>query len=546
MPQCCRCNTSGVCKACTCVGNGVFCTSCTAGSAGRCMNRPDCDERSDSADKLANKQAELPSSVTTDDGLSEAEDPESDNFDHHAGLSKAKALAMTAILGKNDHAAGDASEAAGSPVPYPEVKDDDPDSDWEQRTTQRTVSTHTPSVLDDINELLAKGREESKIREYRLNKSIEDLNGKLHQLITLVEKQTKILDHERSAAQDRETRLKKKIQNLEDTVSRLSEVQEKTLRESNEGREKIARQLSDLKSNSTLQAKKLEKRHQPRHEEKKELECGSTSESPSCSSSSNPGHVETQPNSRDHSKGRPQGNTHGKEQTSSEPKVNMPSRNADPSVSAHKDEEGKKSAKMLIDDHHAGVSGMRSASDNESGSPEPVPDLELSKDFDAGEKRPQQPQESSSSSPKTYSAITASEETSDSTNAWQQVKRRGKKSSRGPSPDSTRRQSELKGAMRIKKSVFYISGIDVSCPEDTLVDYCLNRQVRVASCGFLNSKHFGTKSARLVVSADDAEATNIVNESFWPENIRARPWKFPETPPDRKDEHPRWLKARSQ
>ena len=257
--------------------------------------------------------------------------------------------------------------------------------------------------------------------------------------------------------------------------------------------------LDRVKSNSTLQAKKLEKRHQPRHEEKKELECGSTSESPPCSSSSNPGHVETQPNSRDHSKGRPQGNTHGKEKTSSEPKVNMPSRNADPSVSAHKDEEGKKSAKMLVDDHHAGVSGMRSVSDNVSGSPEPVPDLELSADFDAGEKRPQQPQESSSSSPKTYSAITASEElgssktvlvpsppslennvtesskhttttartscspqaaaentTSDSTNAWQQVKRRGKKSSRGPSPDSTRRQSELKGATRIKKSVFYI------------------------------------------------------------------------------------------
>ena len=174
----------------------------------------------------------------------------------------------------------------------------------------------------------SEGREESKIREDRLNKSIEDLNGELHQLITLVEKQTKILDDERSAAQDRETRLKKKIQNLEDTVSRLSEVQEKTLRESNEGREKIARQLNDLKSNSTLQAKKLEKRHQPRHEERKELECGSTSESPSCSLSSNPGHVETQPNSRDHgdhSKGRPQGNTHGKEKASSEPKVNMPS-----------------------------------------------------------------------------------------------------------------------------------------------------------------------------------------------------------------------------
>ena len=198
-----------------------------------------------------------------------------------------------------------------------------------------------------------------------------------------------------------------------------------------------------------------------------------------------------------HSKGRPQGNTHGKEKASSEPKVNMPSRNADPSVSAHKDEEGKKSAKMLVDDHHAGVSGMRSASDNVSGSLEPVPDLELSADFDAGEKRPQQPQESSSS-PKTYSAITASEElgssktvlvpsppplennvtessrhttttartscspqaaaentTSDSTNAWQQVKRRGKKSSRGPSPDTTRRQGELKGATRIKNGFLY-------------------------------------------------------------------------------------------
>ena len=134
----------------------------------------------------------------------------------------------------------------------------------------------------------------------------------------------------------------------------------------------------------------------------------------------------------------------------------------------------------------------------------------------------------------------------DSTNAWQQVKRRGKKSSRGPSSDATKRQGELKGATRIKKSVFCISGIDVSCPEDTLVNYCLSRQVRVESCRFLKSKHFGTQSARLVVSAEDAQATNMVNESFWPENITARPWKFPETVPDRKDEHPRWPKARSQ
>ena len=417
------------------------------------MNRPDCDERSDSADKLANKQDEPPSSVTTDDGLSEAEDPESDNFDHHAGLSKAKALAMTAILGKNDHAAGDPSEAAGSPVPYPEVKEDDPDSDLEQITTQRTVSTHTPSVLDHINELLAKGREESNIREDQLNKSIEDLNGKLHQLITLVEKQTKILDDERSAAQDRETRLKKKIQNLEDTVSRLSEVQEKTLRESNEGREKIARQLSDLKSNSTLQAKKLEKRHQPRHEEKKELECGSTSESPSCSSSSNPGHVETQPNSRDHSKGRPQGNTHGKEKASSEPNVNMPS------------------TEQSVTNDDSDTNG-------------------------------------------------------ESVETWTSVLKKRSKPVAANTLGMKKPAGKLVGALRMKKSVFYVGGISLTCTSQDIVGF-LKDQCPVLQCRMIPSRRRGTQAAYVVIPeshADDMERTE------WPDHVYARRWQFQEAP----------------
>ena len=52
------------------------------------------------------------------------------------------------------------------------------------------------------------------------------------------------------------------------------------------------------------------------------------------------------------------------------------------------------------------------------------------------------------------------------------------KSSRGSSSDSTERQGELKGETRITKTVFYVSGIDASCPEDTLVNYCLTLQVR--------------------------------------------------------------------
>ena len=53
--------------------------------------------------------------------------------------------------------------------------------------------------------------------------------------------------------------------------------------------------------------------------------------------------------------------------------------------------------------------------------------------------------------------------------------------------------------------------------------YCRSKNVRVSSCRFLKSKLFGTKSARLSVSVEDAEAANILDEEFWPDNITARP-----------------------
>ena len=53
--------------------------------------------------------------------------------------------------------------------------------------------------------------------------------------------------------------------------------------------------------------------------------------------------------------------------------------------------------------------------------------------------------------------------------------------------------------------------------------YCAQRKWSV----LLVCTIFGTKSARLSVSAEDAEAANILDEEFWPDNITARPWKFP-------------------
>ena len=73
-----------------------------------------------------------------------------------------------------------------------------------------------------------------------------------------MEKQAKIINEERSAAQDRETRMKNKVQDLEKIVPELSgsvgdvlKTQAKALRQNKEDSAKIARQLNDLKEMST-------------------------------------------------------------------------------------------------------------------------------------------------------------------------------------------------------------------------------------------------------------------------------------------------------
>lgn len=84
----------------------------------------------------------------------------------------------------------------------------------------------------------------------------------------------------------------------------------------------------------------------------------------------------------------------------------------------------------------------------------------------------------------------------------------------------------LKGSARIKREVFFLGGISPECSLESVVNWCEQKNVKVATCRFLPSKLFGTKSARLSVSAEDASSKNIVNEDFWPKEITIRPWLF--------------------
>ena len=84
----------------------------------------------------------------------------------------------------------------------------------------------------------------------------------------------------------------------------------------------------------------------------------------------------------------------------------------------------------------------------------------------------------------------------------------------------------LRGSAPVKKSVFYLGGIDAACSAEDISAYCHNKNVRVASCRILPSNRFGTVSARLSVAAADAETVDVLNADFWPNLVKIRPWKF--------------------
>ena len=87
-------------------------------------------------------------------------------------------------------------------------------------------------------------------------------------------------------------------------------------------------------------------------------------------------------------------------------------------------------------------------------------------------------------------------------------------------------QLGLKGSNSIKKSVFFIGGLDLETTVEQVSGYCAERQVRVSSCRLLPSKRFGTRAARISVATSDAESAGLLKNEFWPEHISARPWSF--------------------
>ena len=107
----------------------------------------------------------------------------------------------------------------------------------------------------------------------------------------------------------------------------------------------------------------------------------------------------------------------------------------------------------------------------------------------------------------------------DQAGGWKLVRPR-----RSPLEKSSPKPVPLKGANRIRRRVFYLGGIDAQCSSDDIIQYCRDRNVRVASCRLLPSKRFGTTSARLSVAEEDARASEILGKNFWPNLVSIRPW----------------------
>ena len=157
------------------------------------------------------------------DNLDEDECIEERDSDMARGSAKARSLARAAIAEADHQEKGDnEAENDNQPVGDGEKPKDNASTEDVRPTSgdaydAATVSAHsqTLDVLKQIMETLEREREESRNREDRLNRQIKDLSGKLQHLTTQVEKQAKIINEERTAAQDRETRMKNKVQDLE-------------------------------------------------------------------------------------------------------------------------------------------------------------------------------------------------------------------------------------------------------------------------------------------------------------------------------------------
>lgn len=84
---------------------------------------------------------------------------------------------------------------------------------------------------------------------------------------------------------------------------------------------------------------------------------------------------------------------------------------------------------------------------------------------------------------------------------------------------------KLLGAVRVKRSVYFLGGINPECTKEDVQDFCSASSCPVLECKVMPSRRFGTVSARLVIAESNAEKLEALS---WPENCFLRRWKFVE------------------
>lgn len=85
----------------------------------------------------------------------------------------------------------------------------------------------------------------------------------------------------------------------------------------------------------------------------------------------------------------------------------------------------------------------------------------------------------------------------------------------------------LQSAKRVRRSVFYVGGMDLQSTAEDVVNHCEEKGVSVTACRVFPSKrNFGTLAARLTI-AEEGSAT-AQGDTFWPAGVSVRPWRFAE------------------
>ncbi len=81
---------------------------------------------------------------------------------------------------------------------------------------------------------------------------------------------------------------------------------------------------------------------------------------------------------------------------------------------------------------------------------------------------------------------------------------------------------KLLGAVRVKKQVFYLGGINTECSSEDIVSFC-GAVCPVTDCRIMRSNRTGTQAARIVIQENAAKTLEGLE---WPEHVYLRRWNF--------------------